>query len=85
MKHNAQRAGGVLATVRNLLSAGKPQEAAELLRRSGTGSLELGNAYGVCLMRAGDYRRAVDVFRSLVLSDGGICFDAEIPTYVKTN
>jgi Flp pilus assembly protein TadD len=85
MKHNFERADGALAAVRNLLDAGKPQEAADVLRRFGTGSLELGNAYGVCLMRAGDFSRAVEVYRSLLLSGGGACLKADVPTAVKTN
>jgi hypothetical protein len=85
MKHNSKQAGGAFAVVRTLLDAGKPQDAADALRRFGTGSLELGNAYGVCLMRAEDFHRAVEVFRSLVLSDGGVCLRADVPTAVKTN
>lgn len=85
MKHNFKQADGALAVVRNLLDAGKPQEAADVLRRFGTRSLELSNAYGVCLMRAGDAHRAVEVFRNLLLNDGGICLKADVPTAVKTN
>jgi hypothetical protein len=85
MKHKFERADDALAAVQNLLDAGKPQEAANMLRRFGTGSLELGNAYGVCLMRAGDFSRAVEVFRGLVLSNAGVCLRADVPTAVKTN
>ncbi|MBU0616280.1 MAG: hypothetical protein KKI02_01045 [Planctomycetes bacterium] len=85
MKRNPERTSDVLAIVRNLLDAGKPKDAGEVLRRFGTGSPELGNAYGVCLMRSGEYSRAIEVFRSLVIREGGVTLRSDVPTAVKTN
>jgi hypothetical protein len=75
----------VLALVHQLLDAGKASEAVELLRQSGKGSPELSNAYGVSLMRAGEITKAIDVYRSLCLSENGVCLKTDLPTRYKAN
>ena len=85
MHHNPEKVSEMLALVQKLLAVGKPKDAVELLRRFGSGSPELRNAYGVSLMRAGEVAKAIDVFRSLVISGSGVCLKTEAPTPLKTN
>jgi hypothetical protein len=42
------------------------------------------NAQGVCLLRAGDHRAAIDLYRSLVLGDS-LNVDPELPPQFVTN
>ncbi|HUU99297.1 MAG TPA: hypothetical protein VM487_26490 [Phycisphaerae bacterium] len=85
MHRNPEKVSEVLALVQKLLDAGKPKEAVELIRRFGTGSPEVSNAYGVSLMRAGEIAKAIEVYRNLVISESGVCLKINAPTLFKTN
>jgi hypothetical protein len=71
--------------VGDLLGEGRPQKCLELLARSGLGSPWAANATGVCLLRLGQTRRAIELFRGLVLGPGGLVLRRDLPTAFKTN
>jgi hypothetical protein len=48
------------------------------------GNAELSNAYGVCLMRAGELDKAVDVFQGLCLSSS-VCFKLDASALCLAN
>lgn len=75
----------VFTHVRRLLDAGRPHDAAELIRRSGFDSEDLSNALAVCLLRSGDHQRALDILRRLTLQPGGVCLKLEAPLHYKLN
>jgi len=85
MTHNLEKVSDVLARIRKLFDAGRPQEAAELIRRFGTAAPLMSNAYGVALMRSGEPARAIDVYRNLVISESGVCLRPDVPVFFKTN
>lgn len=85
MQRNPEKSQDVLEAVRKLLHDNKPGEAAALLKRFGTSSPALVNAHGVALMRADDPLKAVEVFRRLCISEGGICLRPNLPLVFKTN
>lgn len=71
--------------VGDLLREGQPRKGLDLLARSGVGSPWAANATGVCLLRLGDTRRAIELFRGLVLGQGGLVLRWDVPTEFKTN
>jgi len=72
--------------VRRLLNEGKPQEAMETVSsHARSGSKALINAYGVCLMRTGRYREAVNILRGLVYQGDTFAMAEDTPAVVKTN
>lgn len=75
----------VLDLVGSLLAAGKGKDATELLRRYGLSSAELRNAYGVALLRTGEITKALEVFRSLVVNESGVCMRQDVPALYKVN
>lgn len=85
MHRNPEKVSDVLSLVHKLLDAGKPKEAVELIRRFGTGSSELSNAFGVSLMRSGEIAKAIEVYRNLVINESGVCLKRDAPTLFKTN
>jgi hypothetical protein len=76
----------VLQRVQQLLEEGKPKEALNFLRSSGTATTpHLGNALGVCLLRLGDAEQAIQVYRGLLFADGGLSLSRSAPTTFKAN
>lgn len=85
MSRNPEKVSEVLAHVESLLSLGKPDHAIELIRHFGVDTPRLRDIYGVALLRAGKYSKAVDVFRSLCLNESGFCLRPNVPMSSKTN
>jgi hypothetical protein len=75
----------VLGKVNNLLEEGRPAAALEVISRSRLTSPWLANAGGVCQLRLGNARTAVDRFRQLVLAAGGLLLRADVPAVFKVN
>jgi hypothetical protein len=73
-----------LLRVEAFLHAGQPGKAIEFIVRCRVGSAELTNAYGVCLMRAGELDKAIDVFQGLCLS-GSVCFKTNVSALHMAN
>lgn len=74
----------VLAEARRELDGGRPDRAGEILSRSKIRSPWITNAMGVCQIRLGDGKGAVETFRGLVLKDG-IHFREDLPPVFKLN
>ncbi|MBE7508518.1 MAG: hypothetical protein HS101_19860 [Planctomycetia bacterium] len=77
-KSNPPTLERALAQVRDLLDQNKPSEAIELITRFGAKNEEIRNAYGVCLMRIGEYDKALEVYRGLCISQG-VCLKPDAP------
>lgn len=75
----------VLKQVDNLLKAGKPEKALHLLRGCGVSSPWLSNATGVCQLRLGNAKPAMDIYRRLVLEAGGTHLRADVPAVFRIN
>jgi hypothetical protein len=73
-----------LEHVRELLDANRLRDAYQLAEHQG-GSPELRNATGVCLLRMGEYERALHVFRGLVLDTNGIMVRPGTPALFIAN
>src|SRR6478672_7930650 len=69
--------------VGGLLAEGQPRRGLDLLARCGLGSPWAANATGVCLLRLGDARRAIELFRGLVLGPGGLVLRPDVLTAFK--
>jgi len=83
MSRNPACVSDVLTLVRTLLDKGDAQAALNTIRQYGLATTELRNAYGVCLLRVGEVAKALDVYRELVIADGGVCLRPNCPpTYV---
>ncbi|MBN1510524.1 MAG: tetratricopeptide repeat protein [Phycisphaerae bacterium] len=85
MTENAQNPAVLLDRVRQLLDEGNPEKAMDVLRRIGSDSPVIRNAYAVCLMRMGETEKAVGVYRRLLLPDGGVVLRGDAPALFKTN
>ncbi|HNQ23192.1 MAG TPA: hypothetical protein PKK06_08875 [Phycisphaerae bacterium] len=85
MLRNPETANGMLNQVRALLDAGQAREALELVERVRAPSAPLRNARGVCLMRLGEFDKAVEAYREFMLLDGGVCMRSDLPPVCKTN
>jgi hypothetical protein len=75
----------LLAKADQLLQAGEPKKALDLIARAKFNSPWTTNALGVCQLRLGNAKVAVDVFRGLVLAAGGILLRSDVPAVFKTN
>jgi hypothetical protein len=75
----------LLGKVDRLLQEGQPEKALELIVRAKVNSPWATNAQGVCQLRLGNARVAVDVFRGLVLAAGGVLLRTDVPAVFKTN
>ncbi len=75
----------VLLRVEQKLAANRPDQAMEVISRSKIGSPWMTNALGVCQMRQGEYDKAVNTFRSMLVGAGGIHLRPEFPVHFKTN
>ncbi|HKQ49715.1 MAG TPA: hypothetical protein VJZ71_16700 [Phycisphaerae bacterium] len=69
-KSNPATLERALAQVRDLLDQDKPGDAINLIMRFGAKNAEIRNAYGVCLMRLGEFAKALEVYRGLCISQG---------------
>jgi hypothetical protein len=85
MYRNPEKVSDVLALIRRLLSESKPKEAIDRIRRFGATCPELSNAYGVCLMRAGETAKAIELYRNFCIGEGGVCLRPDVPIVFKTN
>lgn len=83
-KSNPASLQEALARIRALLDENRPKDAIELILRFGMSNAELRNAYGVCLMRAGELDKALEVYRGLCISDG-VSLRMEAPTVQMVN
>jgi hypothetical protein len=75
----------LLGRVEQMLHEGDPGKALEQVARAKVTSPWAMNALGVCQLRLGNAKVAVDVFRGLVLAPGGIVLRDDVPTVFKTN
>lgn len=75
---------GLLQQIAELLEAGQPKKALDVLARSKDHSPWSTNAIAVCLLRLGQAEQAVELFRNLVLS-GSLLLRPEVPTAWKVN
>lgn len=73
-----------MRAVAALLDQQKPLEAAELVAQYGTGEPKLRNALGVCLMRAGELGRALDLYKALCVEEG-VVLRHNLPTPYLVN
>jgi Flp pilus assembly protein TadD len=73
-----------LAQVQSFLNEGQPERGIEYLLRIGTHNAELRNAYGVCLLRAGQIDKALELYQTLCLN-GSICLKRDVPTLHMAN
>jgi hypothetical protein len=67
------------------LQEGNAERALETTARSKLRSPWAMNANGVCLLRLGRAKQAVDLFRGLVLAPGGVAFRADAPPVFRIN
>lgn len=75
----------LLNTVAKLLEEGLPAKALDVIARAKIRSPWVTHAAGVCQLRLGNAKVAVDAFRGLVLAAGGLLLRAEVPIVFKTN
>jgi hypothetical protein len=75
----------LLGKVQKLLEEGQPAAALEQVARSRLRSPWLTNALGVCQLRLGNAKVAVDTFRGLVLASGGLVLREDVPAVFKVN
>ena len=75
----------LLGKVDKLLREGQPERGLETAGRAGLKSPWVTNTLGVCQLRLGNSRVAVDVFRGLVLGTGGLVLRQDVPAVFKTN
>jgi hypothetical protein len=80
-----QEIAELLTRVAGLLREGQPGQALQAIARARTGSPWVTNAIGVCQLRLGNARVAVDVFRGLVLAGGGLLLRRDVPPVFKIN
>lgn len=79
------RTASLLEKVDQLLTAGKADEAFNMLNSHESGDPLLRNARGVCLLRMGQAELAVRTFRQLCLASNGIVMRSDVPITYKTN
>ena len=75
----------VLEKVEELLAQGQPGAALARISSSRLSSPWLTNAAGVCQLRLGNAKIAVDTFRNLVLTAGGLVLRDDVPAVFKIN
>jgi hypothetical protein len=75
----------LLGKVEKLLEEGRPAAALQRVGSSRISSPWLANAAGVCQLRLGNVKAAVDTFRGLVLAAGGLILREDVPTVFKVN
>jgi hypothetical protein len=75
----------LLGKVEQLLANGQPSTALQRIGSSKVSSPWLANAAGVCQLRLGNAKAAVDTFRRLVLAAGGLILREDVPVVFKVN
>lgn len=85
MHRNPEKVSDMRGLVLKLLDAGKAKEAVELVKKYGTESSELKNAYGVALMRAGEPDKAVELYRGVCLYPDSVCYKTNVPAVFMVN
>lgn len=75
----------LLIKAEKLLKEDEPRKALDLIARAKINSPWVTNALGVCQLRLGNAKVAVDAFRGLVLGAGGIHLRSDVPAVFKTN
>ena len=75
----------VMNKVRNLLQAGKAEEAFDLLNARGFNDPDSRNARAVCLLRMGQPELAVRALREICLTANGTMVKPDVPTHYATN
>jgi len=85
MQRNPATLDETLALVRALLDSGKPDDAMHVIRQCGIASNELRNAQGVCLLRRGEYEKAIELYRNLVLNSGAVTVKQQAPDVYRRN
>jgi hypothetical protein len=68
-----------------LLAEGRPDKALDHVARAKVNSPWTENALGVCQLRLGNTRVALDVFRGLAMGPGGLILRDDVPAVFKTN
>lgn len=74
-----------LALIGQLLDANNCAQAMEIIRASKADSPELRNAMGVAMMRGGNPKGAVELYRKLVTNNTGLALKSNAPTVYKAN
>ncbi len=74
-----------MTLIRGLLDAGRIDDAMHVIRQSGIASNELRNAMGVCLLRRGQYDKAIELYRLLVLNNGAVTIKNGVPDTYRCN
>ena len=85
---NNELSSATLSTLRrakDCLENAREKEALELLGAAPTGDALLDDARGVCLMRLGRARAALDLYRGLALENGSLNLKADLPTVLLAN
>lgn len=85
MKHSSNGYEQTMHQVRQLLESGNVEEAKDLLLYQSSRPPQLQNALGVCWMRMGETEKAVELYRGMVLSGGGVCFRPDALPRAMTN
>jgi len=78
-------AHGLLRRIQAALDAGDPQGALSLIDTRHSGDRYLDNARGVCLLRLGRLRPAVELYRRIVLAEGSMELRPGLPVVIATN
>jgi len=79
------RADAPLAHVRDLLNAGRADEALAAIRAHATPDAAMRNALGVCQLRLGRHETAMWTFRDLVFPDGASVMPRQTPAVYVAN
>lgn len=75
----------LLGKVERFLQEGEPKKALDAIARAKINSPWVTNAAGVCQLRLGNAKVAVDALRGLVLAAGGLVLRPDVPPVFKTN
>jgi hypothetical protein len=82
---SAPETNPLVEQVTSLLDEGQPGKAVEALSRAKQSSSWATNALGVCLLRLGKAKSAVDLFRGLVLTANGVSMRQDVPGEYRRN
>lgn len=85
MIHGTMKSSTTIERVRELLDNGRAREALALVNQHEDASDVWQNVRGACLLRLGDYERAVQVLRPIVFPGNAICVPEGIPALYQAN